>query len=201
MNFYDHEAKRFIKFKRPKVRISEESGGTPMRTRAQMFPPGSYYFGAVVHSPLGPIDALKQIALTKFRSNVENLKFVSEQELPELSKSFETGTDLSTGVITSANGGKIRVEYSLNGVTIEDEMYCIIQSQDIPVQTLFGITRNVNWYMTYIESFRAGKGKLDSESKMFHTISYFARTDVNWLNKYNQVVNYLIKMQIQRSKT
>jgi hypothetical protein len=164
----------------------------------QTFPLGSRYFGAVVHSPLGPVDALKEIALTKFRSGVENLKVVSEQELPELSKSFETGTDPSTGVITSAEGGKIRVEYTLNGVQIEDEMYCIIQSQDIPVQTLYGTTRNVNWYMTYVESFRAEKGKLDSQSKMFQTISYFARTDVNWLNKYNQVVNYLIQKQIQQ---
>jgi hypothetical protein len=164
----------------------------------QTFPPGSCYFGALVHSPLGPIDALKEIALSKFRSGTENLKIVSEQELPEISKSFETGTDPTTGVITSAEGGKIRVEYVLNGVQMEDEMYCIIQSQDIPVQTLYGTTRNLNWYMTYIESFRAEKGKLDSQSKTFQTISYFAKTDVNWLNKYNQVVNYLIQKQIQQ---
>ena len=164
----------------------------------QSFPAGSRYFGAVVHPPLGPIEALKEIALTKFRSGVENLQVVSEQELPNVAKSFETGTDPSTGVVTSAEGGKIRVEYTLNGVQMEDEFYCILQSQDIPVQTLYGTTRNINWYMTYVESFRAEKGKLDSEAKMFQTISYFARTDVNWLNKYNQVVNYLIQRQIQQ---
>src|SRR3990170_4228170 len=164
----------------------------------QTFPPGSRYFGALVHPPLGPVDALKEIALPKFRSDTENLRVVSEQELPELSRSFETGTDPATGVTTSAEGGKIRVEYTLNGVQMEEELYCIIQSQDIPVQTLYGTTRNINWYMTYIESFRAEKGKLDSQSKTFQTISYFARTDVNWLNKYNQVVNYLIQRQIQQ---
>ena len=52
--------------------------------------------------------------------------------------------------------------------------------------------------MTYVESFRAEKGKLDTQSKTFQTISYFAKTDVNWLNKYNQVVNYLIQKQIQQ---
>jgi hypothetical protein len=164
----------------------------------QTFPSGSRYFGALVHPPLGPVEALKEIALPKFRSDTENLKVISEQELPELSRSFETGTDPATGVTTSAEGGKIRVEYTLNGIQMEDEMYCIIQSQDIPVQTLYGTTRNINWYMTYIESFRAEKGKLDSQSKTFQTISYFARTDVNWLNKYNQVVNYLIQRQIQQ---
>jgi hypothetical protein len=52
--------------------------------------------------------------------------------------------------------------------------------------------------MTYLQSFRVEKGKLDSEAKLFQTISYFARTDVNWLNKYNQVVNYLIQEQIKQ---
>jgi hypothetical protein len=164
----------------------------------QTFPPGSRYFGALVRSPLGPVDALKEIALPLFRSGVEDLEVVGEEDLPQVSNFFETGTDSSTGVITSAEGGKIRVEYTLNGVAMEDEMYCIIQSQDIPVQTFYGVTRNVNWYMTYVESFRAEKGKLDSEAKLFQTISYFARTDVNWLNKYNQVVNYLIQQQIQQ---
>ena len=81
---------------------------------------------------------------------------------------------------------------------MEEELYCIIQTQDIPIPTVYATYRNINWYMTYLQSFRAEKGKLDSQSKMFQTISYFARTDVNWLNKYNQVVNYLIQQQIEQ---
>ena len=164
----------------------------------QTFPPGSRYFGAVVHAPLGPVEALKEIALPIFRNNVQNIAVISEQQLPQLSNVIETGTDPTTGVITSANGGKIRIEYNLNNVLIEEEMYCIIQSQDIPVQTLYGTTRNINWYMTYIESFRAAKGQLDAETKVFQTIAFSAKTDPNWLNKYNQVVNYLIQRQIQQ---
>jgi len=164
----------------------------------QTFPTGSRYFGALVRSPLGPIEALKEIAIPLFRSDAENLQVVSQEELPQVKQYFQTGTDPATGVITSAEGGKIRVEYTLNGLAYEDEMYCIIQSQDIPVQTIYGTTRNINWYMTYVESFRAEKGKLDSQAKTFQTISYFARTDINWLNKYNQVVNYLIQKQIQQ---
>ncbi len=164
----------------------------------QTFPAGTRYFGALVHEPLGTIDALKEIALPKFRSNVENLRIISQEELPQVEKNFQTGTDPSTGVVTSAEAGKIRVEYTLNGVEMEEEFYCVIQSQDIPIPTVSGTYRNINWYMTYLESFRAEKGKLDSQSETFQTIAYFARTDVNWLNKYNQVVNYLIQRQIQQ---
>ena len=77
-------------------------------------------------------------------------------------------------------------------------MYCIIQSQDIPVQTVYGLSRNVNWYMTYLESFRAEKGKLDSNSQLFQTISYSAKTDPKWLNQYNQVAELLDSRQIQQ---
>lgn len=164
----------------------------------QTFPPGSRYFGALVHTPLGPIDALKEIALPMFRGDVRNMEIISEEELHQVKEYFETGTDATTGITTTADGGKIRVEYTLDGVAMEDELCCIIQSTQFPVQTIFGTFTNINWYMTYIESFRAEKGQLDSQSKMFQTISYFARTDVKWLNKYNQVVEYLIQKQIQQ---
>jgi hypothetical protein len=166
----------------------------------QTFPTGSRYFGALVRSPLGPIEALKEIALPKFRSDAENLQVVSQEELPQIKQYFQTGTDPATGVVTSAEGGKVRVEYTLNGVAYEEEMYSIIQTQDIPI-TIYGTSRNTNWYMTYVESFRAEKGKLDAQSKTFQTISYFARTDINWLNKYNQVVNYLIQKEIQEIRS
>jgi hypothetical protein len=164
----------------------------------QTNPPGSTYFGALVHSPLGPIDALKEISLPMFRSNVENLRVVSEQELPEMAQLFKTGTDPTSGISYSANGGKIRVEYSLNGVIMEDEMYCVIQSVKIPIQSIYGTVTSDNWYMTYLASFRAEKGKLDSESKTFQTIAFSSQTDKNWLNKYNQLVNYLIQNQIRQ---
>ncbi len=164
----------------------------------QTFPVGSEYLGAEVREPLGPTEALKKIALPAFRSAAQNLAVVKGEQLPQLSSVIETGTDPVTGVITSANGGRIRITYALNGVQMEEEMYCVIQSQDIPVQTYTGVTRNIAWYMTYLESFRAAKGQLDSETKMFQTISHSAKTDPNWLNKYNQVVNYLIQRQIQQ---
>jgi hypothetical protein len=164
----------------------------------QTNPPGSTYFGALVRSPLGPIDALKEITLPMFRSNVGNLNVVSEQELPELDQLFKTGTDPSTGISSSANGGKIRVEYSLNGVIMEEELYCVIQSVKIPVQSIYGTTTSDNWYMSYLASFRAEKGKLDSESKIFQTIAFSTQTDKNWLNKYNQLVSYLIQNQIRQ---
>jgi hypothetical protein len=164
----------------------------------QTNPPGSTYFGATVSAPLGPIEALKQVVLPTFRSNVENMNVVSEQLLPSMDQLFKTGTDPASGISYSVNSGKIRVEYSLNGVAMEDEMYCVIQSINIPLQSVYGTTTSSNWYMSYLASFRAEKGQLDSESKVFQTIAYSCSIDKNWLNKYNQLVAYLIQNQIKQ---
>ena len=164
----------------------------------QTNPEGSTYFGALVRSPIGPIDALKEVILPTFRGDAENLNVVSEQNLPQLDALFKTGTDATTGISYSVNSGKIRAEYTLNGVAMEDEMYCVIQHVKIPLQSIYGTTTNDNWYMSYLASFRAEKGTLDTESKTFQTIAYSCSVDKNWLNKYNQIVNYLIQNQIKQ---
>jgi hypothetical protein len=151
----------------------------------QTNPPGSKYFGASVQSPVGPVEALKEIALPKFRGNVNDLKVVNEQLVPQLDNLFNTGTDPSTGISSSAESGRIKIEYSLNGVVIEEEMYCVIQSLKIPVQSMHGTTTNNNWYMTYLASFRAEKGKLDSESKLFQTIAFSTKVDIQ--NQIKQI--------------
>ena len=164
----------------------------------QTNPPGSSYFGATVSAPIGPIEALKEVVLPTFRSNVENLNVVSEQLLPSMDQLFKTGTDPTSGISYSVNSGKIRAEYNLNGVAMEDELYCVIQSITIPIQSIYGTTTSNNWYMSYLASFRAEKGQLDSASKLFQTIAYSCTIDKNWLNKYNQLVAYLIQNQIRQ---
>ena len=160
-------------------------------------PPGSRYFGAYVMEPLGPIEALKQIVVPMFRGDVANLKFISEEELPELAKLFGTGTDPTSGISYGAEAGKIRVEYTLNGVQVEDEIYCVIQSVKTPV----GSATNNNWFISNLSSFRAVKGKLDANSKTLQTIAFSVVINLKWLNKYNQLVLYLIKQQIQQIKS
>jgi len=164
----------------------------------QTNPPGSTYFGATVSTPVGPIEALKEVVLPTFRSNVENLNVISEQFLPSMDHLFKSGTDPASGISYSANSGKIRVEYSLNGIEMEDELYCVIQSINIPIQSIYGTTTSNNWYMSYLTSFRAEKGQLDSESKQFQTIAFSCTIDKNWLNKYDQLVAYLIQNQIRQ---
>ena len=119
-----------------------------------LFPQGSRYFGAEVHPPLGPIEALKTLVVPRFRQNVDNLQFVSAQLLPDVTEALGGETVSQSGISTSAEAGKIRIAYTENGVSMEEEMYCVIQSLAFPVQTMYGQVTNINWYVSYTSTFK-----------------------------------------------
>jgi hypothetical protein len=160
-----------------------------------LFPVGSKYFGNEVKAPLKPVQALREIVIPRFR-NVQGLKVVSEQDISNLISPSGPGGGGSLKTTTEA--GKIRIEYTENGKTMEDEIYCVVEATYFPIQSMSGTTNNILWGVNYIASFRAEKGKLDAGAKLFQTISKSVTLNLEWFNKYVQVVEYLIKMNIQK---
>ena len=163
---------------------------------AGLFPVGSKYFGNEVKAPLEPLQALKDVVIARFRGNVQGLKIITEQDISSAVSAGNTGS--SGGLQTTNKAGKIRIEYTENGKTCEDEIYCVIQATYIPVQTLSGWKTNIMWGVNNIASFRAEKGKLDANARIFQTISDSLKLNLQWFNTYVQVVEYLIKANIQK---
>ena len=161
------------------------------------FPIGSRYFGNEVHPPLGPLQALKEIVLPRFRGDVRDLRIVSEENLPDLAKELGAGAAQS-GVSTAAAGARVRVEYTRGGTPVEEDIYAVVESVSFPIQSMYGITTNTNWYVDYIFSFKAPKGTLDSQAKTFQTIARSFRINPRWFSKYNQLVEQLIQAQIRQ---
>ena len=81
---------------------------------------------------------------------------------------------------------------------MEEEIYTVVQSYSFPIQTMAGPVTNMNWYVDHIFSFKAAKGELERHAKTFQAIAYSFRLNPDWFNRYNQVVEYLIKKQIQQ---
>lgn len=163
-----------------------------------MFPIGSRYFGNEVRPPVKPIEALKQIIIPRFRQNVTDLRIINAQSLPDLAKALGAGTQDQHGVSVSAEGAKLRISYNRNGIQMEEEIFAVVESFAFLFQTMSGIVTNVNWMVNYIFSFKAEKGKLDENSRIFKTIAHSFKLSPQWFNKYNQVVEYLIQRQIQQ---
>jgi hypothetical protein len=171
-------------------------------TNSQMalstFPIGSRYFGNEVRPPMGALDTLKKIVLPRFRGGVSHLKIVGQQRLPNLAKSLGAGRASAPGVRSFTDGGKIRIEYRERGLPMEEEIFAVVETAYSSMPTMYGTITNTNWVADYLFSFKAEKGKLDKQAKMFQTIAYSFRLNPQWFNKYNQLVNRLVQMQIQR---
>jgi hypothetical protein len=161
------------------------------------FPIGSRYFGSEVRPIIPPIEALRQIVIPRFRQNVTKLKIVNSQPLPELAQALGAGGGSQPGVSVGAEAAKIKIEYDLQGRAIEEEIYCVVETVTFPIQTMYGMTYNTNWYVDYIFSFKSDKGKFEDACKRLQTIASSFRLNLKWFNKYCQVVEYLIKSQIQ----
>jgi hypothetical protein len=163
-----------------------------------MFPVGSRYFGNEVRPPVNPVQALREIVVPRFRQNVSGLRIVSEDPLPDLAKTIGAGPRSQPGVSVSTEGAKIRLVYHKGEKAMEEEIYAVVQSMAIPIQTMAGMVTNINWYVDYIFSFKAEKGTLDANSKLFQAIAYSFEWSPKWFAKYNHVVEYLIQKQIQQ---
>jgi hypothetical protein len=161
-------------------------------------PVGSKYFGCEVRPQMDAMQALHQVVLPRFRGNVGNLKIITEQTVPELTQLIKSTQKSQGGIIPNADASKVRIEYTDNGRPMEEEIYAAVESYAFPIQSWGGINYNTNWTVDYIFSFKAEKGKLDAAAKIFQTIIYSFKVNPNWYNKYVQLVEYLIRQQIQQ---
>jgi hypothetical protein len=161
----------------------------------QMFPPGSKYFGAEVRPPVGPVQALKTIVLRRFRRSAQNLSVVHEERLPDLAASLGVS---SRRAGMTADGGKIRVTYRREGTMMEEELYALVESFSIPIQSMYGNFTNRLWTVSYIFSVKAPQGRLNSLGAMFRTMASSIRLNPQWMNTYAQVVNFLIQNQMRQ---
>jgi hypothetical protein len=168
------------------------------RQLLSMFPVGSKYFGNEVRSIMNAQQALRQVVLPRFRSHVTNLNIIKEETVPELAAAIRATSQQQGGIISNFDAAKVRVEYNVSGRNMEEEIYAVVESYSFPVQSWGQVTYNTTWTVDYIFSYKAMKGKLETASKIFETITYSFQTNKYWYNKYVQLVEYLIKAQIQQ---
>jgi len=79
---------------------------------------------------------------------------------------------------------------------MEEEIYAAV-SQFITYLPGSGFTSNyfINyWYIDYIFSFKAGKGKLDAQSKTFQTMIYSLKVSPQWFAKVTNVKELMAQM-------
>ena len=161
------------------------------------FPTGARYFGAEVHPVVEPAQALSKIILPRFRGNVSELKVISRKDLPGLDKSIKAGAN-QPDVKVFSRGAKMRIEYTRAGVPMEEEIFAVVSGYSFGVMTMQGPVTNTNWFVDYIFSYKAPKGQLDKNARVFQAITLSFKLNPQWFNKYNQLVYNLIQAQIKQ---
>ena len=165
-----------------------------------MFPIGSLYMGSEMREPMHARQALKSMVIGRNRAGATNLRVTSEADVPELQAIAEriAAQELRQGVPGAqarVTAGKVRVEYDLGGQPVEEEFYGTVTAYVFPAGG-FGQTATI-WTRDHLFSFRAAKGQLDGNARLYETIVKSFTVNLQWLNKYVQVVRMLTQQQIQ----
>lgn len=160
-------------------------------------PPGTLRFGTLVAQPVDLSTAFNEMIIPGFRKNIKGLKMIESTDVPELAD-LAKGPPVQ-GVTATAEGGKLRIEYTENGILMEEEIYASV-SQFVTYMpgSYFSTGYFINyWFVDNVFSFRAEKGKLDAQTKLFQTMLYSLKVNKSWFAKVANVKEQLAQMIIQ----
>jgi hypothetical protein len=166
---------------------------SPYITR--FFPIGATYLGNEIRQPvLEPTAALHAFVLPRYWPNLRGARVVSQEDVPQLAAIGPLKyPDLKDRGIFRA--GKLRLEFDQGGVTVEQDVYCLIVAFQAPMMG----TMSTFWGIDEIRYSRAAKGKLDDQYKLAQTIASSVRLNLRWFARYQQLTQLLTQNQMDAS--
>ena len=153
--------------------------------------PGSFKLGQFLLQPMPAEEAMTKWIIPRYRGNRQGLRVVTCE--PRSSLISELG-DASPKA--PSYGVATRIEYSENGILIEEEFLgLMIVQQAPPTYGSGGTIVQTNWGFTRLICFRAEKGKLDALLLDYWKIVKSVKANPNW---ETQVINPILQ-QMQQS--
>jgi hypothetical protein len=171
---------------------------TDNRTFLATNPPGSLRFGTRVAKPVDIESAFRRTILPKLRDELGRWRPTAREDVPELAR-LAKGMP-TPGVEARAQAGKMRIEYRDRGKPMEEEIYAVV-TQFITRQpaSVLSPAYFINyWYIDFIFSFRAEKGKLDEQSKLFQAMIYSFKVSPAFFAKVVNTKDMLAQLAIRR---
>jgi Cysteine rich repeat len=125
-----------------------------------------------------PRPAMQALAMfiQQVRPNVANLKWLGQQDLPDLAKV------LKLDPLPNQHGVAIKIGYDLNGQPVEEAFYGVYYlSQGANAGVNAGMIKQTNWGLQALQSFRAPAGTLDKRTPMFCVIAKSFYINPEWV--------------------
>jgi len=148
-----------------------------------------------VRQPVGILQALREIVLPRYRSNMQGLQIVKEEPLPDLPRLAKSDAAISGG---SADGGKVRITYSGQGGQIEEDIYGVVEVFRAPMPSMFGQFEVFFWFVDFLFSFRTAAGRLDATADLFKLLIGSFKLNPEWYAAYKSIIQTFAQRQIQR---
>jgi hypothetical protein len=163
-----------------------------------LFPVGSLYFGNEVRPPAPVLDVLREMVIPRHRNPVAPWHVVKEEPLPDLPQQVRAHSPADVSAITSADGGRIRIQYAAGGLELEEEFFGVVEISRIAIPMMFGAVEHIYWSADYLFSFTALAGHLDRLADPFLSMVGSFRLNPAWYSRVVQVSQFMIQNQIQQ---
>ena len=164
-------------FQYPLLRLESTEVAPQLRQydKSPKLPPGSRLPTGALYSPPQPPMQAMAMFIQKVRPNVSNLKWLGQQDLPDLAKA------LKLDPWPNQHGVAIKIGYDLNGQPVEEAffgVYYIAHTANAGVGA--GMVKQTNWGFQALQSFRAPAGTLDKRMPMFCFIAKSFYVNPEW---------------------
>jgi hypothetical protein len=131
--------------------------------------------GALSMAPQPPMQAMAAF-IKKARPDVTNLKWLGQQDLPDLAKALRLDAS------PNQHGVAIKIGYDLKGEPVEEAFFGVYYlSQGANSGVNAGMIKQTNWGFQALQSFRAPAGTLDKRMPMFCVIAKSMYVNPEWV--------------------
>jgi len=136
--------------------------------------------------PLPPMQAMAAF-IKKVRPDVANLKWLGQQDLPDLAKALKIDPP------PNQHGVAVKIGYDLNGQPVEEAFFGVYYiTQGANEGEHAGVIKQTNWGFQVLQSFRAPAGTLDQRMSMFCVIAKSMYVNPEWIRLSKAITDKML---------
>jgi hypothetical protein len=155
--------------------------------------------GQINLAPIPPLQAMAMF-IKKTRGDATNLKWLGQQDLPDLAKALRLDPS------PNQHGVAIKIGYDLNGQPVEEAFFGVYYLNRAGTQAVQAGHQSMaanqlvqtNWGFQALQSFRAPAGTLDKRMPMYCLIAKSVQYDPQWTLRYRAIHATLLQMFNQK---
>lgn len=171
---------------------AQMAGPQAVAMLSQRLAEGKLTFGNEVRRQVnGTAAFVRQFVLPRCRGDLRDVRISREEDMPKVAEAVAAGQAAEWGARKTVRAGRTRIEFSIGGQAYEEDILCVLLYVEIPQ------IRQTFWGTEHLLTFRAPKGQLDEQAKVFRTMTDSFRLDLRWYNKYVQLVASFIQAKME----